>query len=41
VRLQLEDEGTAVSMKNPVETRSLIITEFYTNGISNSNVLEA
>jgi hypothetical protein len=27
-------------MKNPVETRSLIVAELYTNGISNSNVLE-
>jgi hypothetical protein len=27
-------------MKNPVETRSLIVAEFYTNGINNSNVLE-
>jgi flagellar basal body rod protein FlgG len=40
VRLQLEDESTAVSMKNPVETRSLIVAEFYTNGIGNSNVHE-
>jgi hypothetical protein len=37
--LQLEDESTAVSMKNPIETRSLIVAEFYTNGISTSNVL--
>jgi hypothetical protein len=41
VRLQLEDEGTAVSMNNPVETRSLIVAELYTNGINNSNVPEA
>ena len=27
-------------MKNSVETRSLIVAEFYTNGINNSNVLE-
>jgi hypothetical protein len=27
-------------MKNPVEPRSPIVAEFYTNGISNSNVLE-
>jgi hypothetical protein len=27
-------------MKNPVETRSLIVAELYANGISNSNVLE-
>ncbi len=40
MRLQLEDEGTAVSMNNPVETRSLIVAELYTNGINNSNVPE-
>jgi hypothetical protein len=27
-------------MNNPVETRSLIVAEPYTNGINNSNVLE-
>jgi hypothetical protein len=27
-------------MNNPVETRSLIVAELYTNGINNSNVLE-
>jgi flagellar basal body rod protein FlgG len=29
-----------VSMNNPVETRSLIVAELYTNGINNSNVPE-
>jgi len=27
-------------MNNPVKTTSLVIAEFYTNGIYNSNVLE-
>jgi hypothetical protein len=29
-----------VSVNNPVETRSLIVAELYTNGINNNNVLE-
>ncbi|HZG64878.1 MAG TPA: hypothetical protein VEY13_15450, partial [Rubrobacteraceae bacterium] len=41
VWLQFEDEGTAVSMNNPVETSSLIVAELYTNRINNSNVPEA